>query len=89
MFNLCYFYVKFAANHEISLFYEVSAKSGSNVNEAFEAFFKEIHVRVSSLKSLSLAPIMTVIMPSLQATGPVVTNEPTPNAPANGKCCRM
>lgn len=45
--------MKFAANHEISLFYEVSAKSGSNVNEAFEAFFKEIHVRVSDLKSLS------------------------------------
>ena len=45
--------MKFAANHEISLFYEVSAKSGSNVNEAFEAFFKEIHVRVSDLKSLT------------------------------------
>ena len=44
--------LQFAANHEISLFYEVSAKSGSNVSEAFEAFFKQIHVRVSPLDSL-------------------------------------
>ena len=41
--------LQFAANHEISLFYEVSAKSGSNVNEAFEAFFKQVHLRVSQL----------------------------------------
>ena len=49
MFTL---FPQFAASHEISLFYEVSAKSGSNVNEAFEAFFKQIHVHVSHLNSL-------------------------------------
>lgn len=35
--------MKFSQNHEIHHFYEVSAKTGDNVTEAFESFFREIH----------------------------------------------
>ena len=34
---------KFAATHEISHFYEVSAKTGYNVSEAFFTFFQDVH----------------------------------------------
>jgi GTPase SAR1 family protein len=34
---------KYADNFSIGHFYEVSAKSGQNVQEAFESFFREIH----------------------------------------------
>eukprot|EP00731_Ephydatia_muelleri_P035646 Em0144g16a len=34
---------RFAATHEISHFYEVSAKTGHNVGEAFFTFFQDVH----------------------------------------------
>ena len=43
-----YFILQFAAHHEIKQFYEVSAKTGENVTEAFEAFFKDVHRKVST-----------------------------------------
>ena len=39
--------LQFADNHDITFFYEVSAKTGHNVKEAFEAFFKDVHRKVS------------------------------------------
>ncbi len=41
--------MQFSLNHEIQSFYEVSAKSGENVTEAFESFFRDIHKKVSLL----------------------------------------
>ena len=41
LFTVCI--MQFSQNHEIHHFYEVSAKTGDNVTEAFESFFREIH----------------------------------------------
>ena len=40
--------LQFAENHDIKFFYEVSAKTGANVNESFVSFFKDIHQMVST-----------------------------------------
>ena len=40
---------QFADHHDITHFYEVSAKTGENVTESFEAFFRDIHRKVSLL----------------------------------------
>ena len=45
--------LQFADHHDISHFYEVSAKTGENVTESFEAFFREIHRKVSRYTSLT------------------------------------
>ncbi len=39
-------FLQFASQYEIETFYEVSAKTGENVSEAFQGFFKEIHKKV-------------------------------------------
>lgn len=44
---------QFAAHHDIPHFYEVSAKTGANVTEAFEAFFREVHRKVSDRTTCS------------------------------------
>ena len=39
---------QFADHHDITHFYEVSAKTGENVTESFEAFFRDVHRKVST-----------------------------------------
>ena len=39
--------VQYSENYDIPHFYEVSAKSGENVSEAFDIFFGDIHRKVS------------------------------------------
>ena len=46
---LLYTCSQFADHHDISHFYEVSAKTGENVTESFEAFFREVHRKVGIL----------------------------------------
>ena len=39
--------VQYAENFGIQNFFEVSAKTGHNVQEAFESFFREVHQKVT------------------------------------------
>ena len=41
-----YLFSQFADNYNIKHFFEVSAKSGDYVSEAFEEFFVEVHRKV-------------------------------------------
>jgi small GTP-binding protein len=55
---------KYADNFSIGHFYEVSAKSGQNVQEAFESFFREIHRKVVII-------IQTLLYWKLYHTAPI------------------
>lgn len=44
VFGCCLF--QYADNFNIVNFHEVSAKTGENVSESFEAFFKQVHQKV-------------------------------------------
>ena len=53
--HLFTFLLQFATTHEISHFYEVSAKTGYNVSEAFFTFFQDVHRKVCHH-----APLLTI-----------------------------
>ncbi|OHS99089.1 small GTP-binding protein [Tritrichomonas foetus] len=48
--------------NNVSLYYEVSAKTGSNINEAFETFLKRFVIPVENSKSI---PIQIILDPNV------------------------
>ena len=60
MFACLSVYVQFAEHHDITHFYEVSAKTGENVTESFEAFFRELHRKVSH--TIIITSIFSIIV---------------------------
>ena len=54
LFSITICHIQFADHHDITHFYEVSAKTGENVTESFEAFFREVHRKVSTTHVLLL-----------------------------------
>lgn len=85
------FLSQFAATHEISHFYEVSAKTGHNVGEAFFTFFQDVHRKVCSpmlpYAPLRIWPLLTWVCLAMQAQGTVQEAAPQPPTPTQSSCC--
>lgn len=56
---------QFAEHHDIQFFFEVSAKTGDNIAEAFEVFFKEVHRKVGSAHCHPIGNGMSVCVSSV------------------------
>ena len=79
---------QFADHYNIKHFFEVSAKSGDNVSEAFEEFSVEVHRKVQSCSQYDKS-VLVGALPHLctQAQGTHPTPDPPPRTNSGKKCC--
>lgn len=75
---------QFADHHDINFFFEVSAKTGDGIDEAFTAFFKEIHRKVSLYMLGVYCPFSTISL--LQAQPRSQDDAKPSNDSSESKC---